>query len=496
MGGNQILNASVVGNPVGQLNIAGATSAIVLDPTAIPTLGILSQSGAGTNIETKADGSFLMEATNGEVQLEAPNGKVNISSGGAFPSGGVIINNSNATAGVVLSDSTTGNSANISGGGISLLNNAGVLSLQQNDNTNLLELKTTTLNLNLDEANTKVDIVGGDLDMNQNFLQNVASVINSSAPCGISGTIASIGESTTNMSMAFTANTASINQMATNIASFTPTLNTSFQDLSLDGNNITNVGDITLSSINTNIIYVPEGTMPSSFVADRTYIFEGSRSTATPIVLPAGPITIKGMSRDNSTIEYTGVGALFTSTDQNLTIADLGWSCPSSAGYFLDAKNVAKDKLLTIQNCEFREAYQVMRLEGYDLVDFQNNIITYIRSGAGLPSIGVDCVDVLKLEINSCEFIRWYQFGQPVNTLAFIGNMINISGANGATQITNNIIHPRVDQNGIDIDAVATFSAGVNITGNTFVNAGLTGGVILETNSNADYDRPPRAELQ
>jgi hypothetical protein len=66
--------------------------------------------------------------------------------------------------------------------------------------------------------------------------------------------------------------------------------------------------------------------------------------------------------------------------------------------------------------------------------------------------------------------------------------MIDISGVNGATQITNNIIHPRVAQNGIDIDAVATFGAGVNITGNTFVNAGLTGGVILETNSNADYD--------
>lgn len=577
MGGNQILNASVVGNPVGDLALAGATSVIVLDSTAIPQLGIISQSGVGKSIETKADGSLLMEAINGEVKLDATNGKVRISSGGAFPNGGVVINNSNATAGVVLSDTTTGNVANVSAGGIDLINNAGVLSLQQNDATNLLELKTTTLNLNLDEANTKVNIVGGDLDMNtnnittvgdiemindggseiknvfritgstvnslflggntisstantgdcnfrcvneaacirfrvgladidkmfvcgteiksfvdlnmnQNLLQNVGAVINSSAPTGVSGTIASIGETTTNMSMAFTANTAAINQLATNIASFTPTLNTSFQDLSMDGNNITNVGNVALTSINTSVIYVADGTMPSSFVADRTYIFLGSRSTATPIALPAGAVTLKGMSRENSTIEYTGAGALFTSTDQNLTIVDLGWSCTSPSGYFLDAKNAAKDKLLTIQNCEFREAYQVMRLEGYDLVDFQNNVITYIRSGAFAPAYGMTCINVLKLEINSCEFIRWYEFGQPENTNAFVGNMIDISGSGGATQITNNIIHPRVAQNGIDIDAVATFGAGVNISGNTFVNAGLTSGVILETNSNADYD--------
>jgi hypothetical protein len=319
MGNNQIINATAVGNPAGQTAIGGASSATVYDPSVTPSTGVLTQTFGGKSVETIADDGFIVEATNGEVQLDATNGNVSISSGGA----GVVISNTNATAGVVLLDSTTGNSANVSSGGVTLLNTAGVLSLQQNDNTNLLELKTTTLNLNLDEANTKVSIGGGDLDMNQNLLQNVTGVINSSAPTGVIGTLTSIGESTSNMSMAFTTNSASINQMATNIASFTPTLNTSFQDLSLDGNNITNVGDITLSSINTNIIYVAEGTMPSSFVADRTYIFEGSRSTATPIVLPAGPITLKGMSRENSTIEYTGAGALFTSTDQNLNYSGI-----------------------------------------------------------------------------------------------------------------------------------------------------------------------------
>ena len=315
------------------------------------------------------------------------------------------------------------------------------------------------------------------------------AILSATGAAAVQGGLASIGETTTNMSMLFQSSAASIQQGLTNIASFTPTRIAFLQNLDMNNNNILNTGDVALTSLNTNVIYVPDGTMPTSFVADRTYIFLGSRSTATPIVLPAGTVTLKGMSRENSTIEYTGSGALFTSTDQNLTIQDLGWSCTNTAGYFLDATNAAKDKLLTIQNCEFREAYQVMEITGYDLVDFQNNVLTYIRSGALGPSIGVNCIDVSKLEINSCEFIRWYQFGQPPNTNPFVGNMINISGANGASQITNNIIHPRVAQNGIDIDTAATFGAGVNITGNTFVNAGLTVGLILVTNSNADYDQ-------
>ena len=516
MGGFQVINATAVGNPAGQTAIGGASSVTVYDPSVAPSTGVLTQTFGGKSVETIADDGFVVEATNGEVKLDAPLGNVSISAGGAFPNGGVIISNTNATAGVVLSDTTSNNLVNVSSGGVALLNSAGVLSLQQNDATNLLELKTTSLNLNLDEATTKVNIVGGDLDMNSNDVNNVSDISMLSGGSAELFNVFRINGDTTNSlfltgnSFSATANTQDVNFRCLNSssclrfrvgASGSPdrlfVCNTeikSFVPLNMDSNAIENVSDVALTSINTNVIYVPDGTMPSSFVADRTYIFLGSRTTATPVVLPAGTVTLKGMSRENSTIEYTGTGALFTSTDQNLTIQDLGWSCTNTAGYFLDATNAAKDKLLTIQNCEFREAYQIIRLEGYDLVDFQNNVITYIRSGATLTNYGVDCIDVSKLEINSCEFIRWYEFGQPVNTNPFAGNMIDISGTNGASQITNNIIHPRVAQNGIDIDAATTFAAGVNITGNTFVNAGITTGVILETNSNADYDEKAIAE--
>ena len=557
MGGNQIINATAVGNPAGQIVVAGSSTAVIIDPS--PTLGILAQTGANQDINLISSADFDIKNLNvndnirlfGDgIQLkdQAGTNYLTLDATEITSFKDINMNTNDITNANVLVRASNGNIIDFdAGGGLELQSGVG----------NNIEIKA---------GSDTAQITGGN------------AILSATGVAGVQGGTASIGETTSNMSLLFQSNAASIQQGLTNIAAFTPTLNSSFQDLdmnlnelknvqdirmpddgsaelfnvfringssvnslfmtgnaisatannldvnfrclnpstcirfrvgasgsvdkmfvcntevksfvplNMDNNDIENAGDVALTSINTNVIYVPDGTMPTSFVADRTYIFLGSRSTATPIVLPAGSVTLKGESRENSTIEYTGTGALFTSTDQNLSISDLGWSCTNTGGYFLDATNATKDKLLTIQNCEFREAYQVMKITGYDLVDFQNNVLTYIRAGATLTNYGVDCIDVSKLEINSCEFIRWYEVGQPVNTNSFVGNMISISGTNGASQLTNNIIHPRVAQNGIDIDAAATFAAGVNITGNTFVDAGLTTGVILETNSNTDYD--------
>ena len=456
MNQNQINDVSLITNTTAPLGFVGSsgTSAAVLDPDPSNSFNVLGQS----DIKLQTNTDVILQSSTGFVDLNSNITRVNV--------GGI------TKLQVDASETTSSNNINMG----------------DNEIQNLGKI-TSSADLTLTPANNVV--CSTDLDMSNNSLLNgfglntqfllASSQIETSQ-------IVSVGlgqQSYVANPHRFTADgTPATQQLEINNVELS-----AFKPLNMNSNNIENAGDVALTSINTNVIYVPDGTMPTSFVADRTYIFLGSRSTATPIVLPAGVITLKGESRENSTIEYTGTGALFTSTDQDLSISDLGWSCTNTAGYFLDATNAAKDKLLTIQNCESSESYQVMKITGYDLVDFQNNVITYIRSGATVTNYGVDCIDVSKLEINSCEFIRWYEFGQPVNTNPFAGNMIDISGANGASQITNNIIHPRVAQNGIDIDGAATFGAGVNITGNTFVDAGLTTGVILETNSNADYDQ-------
>lgn len=226
MGGGQIINTTGVGNPAGQTAIAGVTSVSVYDPAPAPLTGVLTQTFGGKSVEILADGSFTAEATNGDVKLEAPSGNVILEGTGntALVGGQTTISETTTNMGMLFQSNSVGISQGL---------------------TNIASFTPT--------ANKFLQ----DVDMFQNEIKNVSVVDNSagnlilssSAAAGLSGTSgASIGESTTNMSMAFVSNSASINQGATNIASFTPTLNSSFQDLDMDSNDIKNVSNINMVS--------------------------------------------------------------------------------------------------------------------------------------------------------------------------------------------------------------------------------------------------------
>jgi hypothetical protein len=239
------------------------------------------------------------------------------------------------------------------------------------------------------------------------------------------------------------------------------------------------------------VIYVPDGKMPSSYSSDTTYVFLGSRSTANQIDLTGlSSVTIMGMSRDSSTIEYTGASTLITTVDEDFTLSNLRIKSSDAAALVLDAKNVSKNKLLTIQNCEFRNCKNLFDITGYDLCDIEQNIFTFIEGGSSLvPPRGVYTTDVSKLQLTSCEFIRWFQEGGTPSTTEFNGDMVFIQGTCGAHNITNNVFHPQFDQNGIVIDGSATFVE-VAINTNQFVDVNLNKPTfsILNTNSNADFD--------
>jgi hypothetical protein len=239
------------------------------------------------------------------------------------------------------------------------------------------------------------------------------------------------------------------------------------------------------------IVYVSDGQMPASYASDTTYIFVGTRNTASQINLTGlSNVTLMGMSRDSSTIEYTGSGALITTLDEDFTLSNIRIKSAQVDGLVLDASNVAKNKLLTIQNCEFRNCKNLFDITGYDLVDIEQNIFTFIEGGSTLvPPKGVYTTDVSKLQLTSCEFIRWFQEGATPSTTEFNGDMVFIQGTCGAHNITNNVLHPQYDQNGIIIDAATTFVE-VAINSNQFVDVNLNKPTfsILNTNSNADYD--------
>ncbi len=210
MGGNQILNTTAIGNPSGQMVLAGITSAILLDPSPAPSVGILAQSGANQDINLISSADFDIKNLN------------------------------------------TGDNIRLFGDGIQLKDQAGTNYLTL-DATEITSFKGINMNTN-DITNANVIVrssngnlidfdAGGGLEL-QSGVGNNIDIKAGSDTAQISGGNASIGETTTNMSLLFQSNAASIQQGLTNIASFTPTLNTSYQDLDMNNNGITNVTSI------------------------------------------------------------------------------------------------------------------------------------------------------------------------------------------------------------------------------------------------------------
>ena len=247
-------------------------------------------------------------------------------------------------------------------------------------------------------------------------------------------------------------------------------------------------------NIQDQIIYVQPGTMPTLYEDGKTYIFVGSRSTSTPIVLNNISVTFKGTSRDTSSIEYTGTGSFITATDCNLSISDLELKCNVAGSLLLTASNPSKLKVLSISNCEVIDSYEFSNISGHELVDINNCLFIHLRGDGVLTNQKCLYIDgVAKTNISSCEIVKFFEIGQPANTNPFDGAMIYITGACGAVSIIGGIIHPRVNQRAVEIDNTATFLE-FALNTNNFIDIGLTTGAILETNSNASWDTNATAE--
>ena len=137
-------------------------------------------------------------------------------------------------------------SANLQLGGFSIIeplaSASPSLNIDQLDPAKKIDLKVGGV--------AKVEVKSGEvelkekLNMGQKLIENVGGIINASAPTGVSGTVTSIGESTTNMSQTFTSNKASIQQLGNEIIRFEPTLVTASKDIDMTSNSIRSVSRI------------------------------------------------------------------------------------------------------------------------------------------------------------------------------------------------------------------------------------------------------------
>jgi hypothetical protein len=237
--------------------------------------------------------------------------------------------------------------------------------------------------------------------------------------------------------------------------------------------------------------------LPTTLVADTTYIIRGEITLTNNITCNVDGVEIIGIDRNIDHIIWSGTGACFILTDCDFGFNNVRFSSTVSGNSILSATNVTAGayntgrlKVLTIFNCQFRGTYDVIDVNGFDLVDINNTLFFYVKA----TNFGLRFRDVSKLEISSCEVIRWFDestIPSPSGwaTVPMIELQNNNSASFGAVNINGCIIHPQQTQDGINIGTSSTTGFGT-ISSNAFVTLGLTTGLIFNPTGSsglADY---------
>jgi hypothetical protein len=241
--------------------------------------------------------------------------------------------------------------------------------------------------------------------------------------------------------------------------------------------------------------------LPATLVANTTYIIRGEITISSGIVCNVEGVEIMGLDRNLDHLIWDGVGPMITIVDVNFGMSSVRLSGTTSTGSIISATNinagafnVGRLKVLTFLNCQFRGTYDVMDIKGFDLVDINNCLFFYIKA----QNFGLRFEDTSKIEISSCELIRWFDettIPTPGGwaTCSMIELLPNNLASFGAVNINGCVIHPQQTQNGIEIAALSTTGFGT-ISSNAFVTVGLTTGKIflpeIPVLLSPDYSQP------
>jgi len=241
------------------------------------------------------------------------------------------------------------------------------------------------------------------------------------------------------------------------------------------------------SAINsTSVVEVKQASdLPAVLAANTTYHIRGAITFSSPITVTNAGCAIVGGDRNKDKLIWSGLTGTtaITVTDVDFELANLCLSSTNTGAVILEADNYnagafnnGRTKVLSIFDCQFRNCFDVATIEGFDLVDISNTLFWYIQA----PNFGLKFISTSKIEISSCEFIRWFDETTIPTPSGFATcPMIELTGGMGAVNISGNILHPQVTQDGIKVDLASTVGAGATISANTFVSANLGPGVLF-----------------
>jgi hypothetical protein len=246
--------------------------------------------------------------------------------------------------------------------------------------------------------------------------------------------------------------------------------------------------NVILPSINS-VKYIYQASDLPNPITTGEYVIMGDIALTTSYNINAGVnVSIRGIGRSKTKLRWTAITGLeaLTIVDANVDIANL--SLESDTGPLISYVNVAKDKVFSMTDCEITNVNgSPLNIEGGDLIDLLQVLCWYNFGNATSNFINVS-----KLQITSCEFLRYFERGSaPLNWAT--GNMIALSGSHGATNITSNLMHPQQTQNGIFIqDGATIYSALASaIVANTFIDIGLTTGQVYRYGGTNTIDNYP-----
>jgi len=257
--------------------------------------------------------------------------------------------------------------------------------------------------------------------------------------------------------------------------------------LELSGGRVLYNGAAETSTLNsTSVVEVKQASdLPATLAANTTYHVRGAITFNSPITVTNSGSAIVGGDRNKDKLIWNGLTGTtaITVTDVDFELANLCLSSTNTGAVVLDASNYnagafndGRSKVLSIFDCQFRNCFDVATIEGFDLVDISNTLFWYIEA----PNFGLKFISTSKIEISSCEFIRWFDETTIPTPSGFATcPMIELTGGLGAINISGNILHPQLSQDGIKVDPASTVAAGATISANTFVPFNLGPGVLF-----------------
>jgi hypothetical protein len=250
-------------------------------------------------------------------------------------------------------------------------------------------------------------------------------------------------------------------------------------------------GSISAPKINGVVHIRSTSELPTTLAANTSYIIHGTITTTSTLTISADGCSISGHDRTKDKLIYTGTGTFITVMNVNFSLENVGITAStgkamSAANYTSGNYNRGRDKVLSMVSCEFRNCQDVWDIVGFDLCDILNCLVWYCTG-----TTGCTFQDTSKLQITSSEFIRWFSESSiPTPSSYSTAAMIELKadGADnagfGAVSISSCIMHPQQTQKGISVSSSST-AGFATISANTFINIGLTTGIMLDLDINA-----------